>query len=288
MRRDDLAALILFFGITAYALFGGCRLRRRVLGPHRGRRRAGAAAACAHRPLDRAGVGGQPRLVDLLARRAVDRVRPAFASITLTLFVPLTFAALGIVLRGSSFAFRKAVFRTRDQRNFGAAFALSSVLVPYCMGAVAGAIASGRVPAGGKAGDPGHELDQPDVGRRWRPRGHRLRLPRRGVPGVGRAAPRGPDMDEYFRRRAIGAAVVAGVVAVVGIFVLHADATYVFDGLTSRALPLVIVSAVCGIGSLVLLARGASDGAACCRSARWPPWWSAGASPSGPTSCRRP
>ena len=38
----------------------------------------------------------------------------AYASITLTLFVPLTLAAFGIVLRGSSFAFRKAVFRTRD------------------------------------------------------------------------------------------------------------------------------------------------------------------------------
>ena len=35
------------------------------------------------------------------------------------------------------------------------------------------------------------------------------------------------------------AAVVAGVVAFVGIFVLHADAEYVFDGLKSRALPLV-------------------------------------------------
>ena len=78
----------------------------------------------------------------------------AYASITLTLFVPLTLAAFGIVLRGSSFAFRKTVFRTRDRRNFGAAFAISSVLVPYCFGAVAGAIASGRVPAGGQAGDP--------------------------------------------------------------------------------------------------------------------------------------
>src|SRR4249920_1028342 len=78
----------------------------------------------------------------------------AYASITLTLFVPLTIAALGIVLRGASFAFRKAVFTTRDRRNFGAAFAASSVLVPFCLGAVAGGIASGRVPAGGKAGDP--------------------------------------------------------------------------------------------------------------------------------------
>src|SRR4051812_32144366 len=78
----------------------------------------------------------------------------AYASVTLTLFVPLTLAALGIVLRGSSFAFRKAVFRTRERREFGAVFASSSVLVPYCLGAVAGAVASGRVPAGGEAGDP--------------------------------------------------------------------------------------------------------------------------------------
>ena len=72
----------------------------------------------------------------------------------LTLFVPLTLAALGIVLRGSSFAFRKVLVRTPQQRVFGGLFAISSVIVPYCMGAVAGAIASGRVPSGGKAGDP--------------------------------------------------------------------------------------------------------------------------------------
>ena len=48
-----------------------------------------------------------------------------------------------------------------------------------------------------------------------------------------------------------------GVVAFAGIFVLHADAEYLFDNLlTGRGLPLVILSALCGIGSLVLLLRG--------------------------------
>jgi cytochrome d ubiquinol oxidase subunit II len=69
------------------------------------------------------------------------------------------------------------------------------------------------------------------------------------------------EMVEYFRRRAVAAAVVAGVVAAVGIFVLRADASYVFHGLTSRALPLVIVSTVCGAASLLLLVRGARRGA---------------------------
>src|SRR5262245_9082013 len=54
----------------------------------------------------------------------------AYASITLTMFVPLSIAAVGIVFRGASFAFRKPVFRTRDRRNFGAAFAIPSLLVP--------------------------------------------------------------------------------------------------------------------------------------------------------------
>jgi cytochrome d ubiquinol oxidase subunit II len=184
----------------------------------------------------------------------------AYSSITLTLFVPLTIAALGIVLRGASFAFRKAVFRTRDQRNFGAAFAISSVIVPYCMGAVAGGIASGRVPAGGEAGDPVDSWISPTsilggvlavcvaaylaaVYLVWD--AHRL----------------GDDqMVEYFRRRALAAGVAAGVVAAAGIFVLAADADYLFDGLTSRALPLVILSALCGVATLWLLHRGQHQG----------------------------
>ena len=185
----------------------------------------------------------------------------AYASITLTLFVPLALAAIGIVLRGSSFAFRKTVFRTRERRQFGAAFALSSVVVPYCMGAIAGAIASGRVPAGGVAGDPWDSWVNPTsilggvlavvVGAYLA-----------AVDLVWNAREQGDTtMAEYFRRRAVGTAVVAGLVAFVGIFVLRDDARYVFDGLTARALPFVIVSAVAGTLSLVLLRRDAARGA---------------------------
>jgi cytochrome d ubiquinol oxidase subunit II len=185
----------------------------------------------------------------------------AYASITLTLFVPLTIAALGIVLRGASFAFRKAVVSLRYRRTFGAAFAASSVLVPYCMGAIAGGIASGRVPAGGQAGDPVQSWINPTS----------------VVGGVLAVAAVGylaavylvwdarrlgdKEMAEYFRRRAVVAAAGVGVIGFVGIFVLAADASYLFDGLTSRALPLVILGALCGVGALVLLVRNTSSGA---------------------------
>ena len=165
------------------------------------------------------------------------------------------------MLRGSSFAFRKTVLRTRDQRNFGAAFASSSVLVPYCFGAIAGAIASGRVPGGGRAGDPWTSWINPTsiLG---------------GVLAVVVTAYLAavylvwdarrlddPAMVEYFRRRAVGAAVVAGAAGLVGILVLRADSPSLFDELTTRALPLVIASAICGTTSLVLLVRHAERGA---------------------------
>lgn len=177
----------------------------------------------------------------------------AYGSITLTMFVPLTIAAFGIVLRGASFAFRKAVSQTREQRTFGAAFAISSVLVPYCLGAVLGGIAAGRVPSGGKAGDPWSSWVNPVS----------IVV---GVLAVCVAAylaavflvwdsRRQSDevMVEYFRRRAVGTAVVTGMLAVVGLVVLHSDASYVFDGLTSRALPFLLLSALAGVGALALL-----------------------------------
>ena len=240
----------------------GRRLRRGVLGPPRRRCRAGRPprAVVAHS----IGPVWEANHVWLIFCLVVlwTGFSEAFASITLTLFVPLSLAALGIVLRGSSFAFRKEVTLTSSRRNFGAAFAISSVIVPFCMGAVAGAIASGRVPSGGKAGDPWDSWLNPTSILGGRARGHGVRVPRRGLPLLRRPAlgrgrhgrvlppPRGRDGDRHrCGRHHRHLPPARGL-------------PYVFDGLTSRALPLVIVSALCGVGSLVLLLRNAARGRA--------------------------
>jgi cytochrome d ubiquinol oxidase subunit II len=179
-----------------------------------------------------------------------------FAAVMSTLYVPLTLTALGIIARGAAFAFRKASTQLWQQRLFGACFAASSVITPFFLGAVAGGIASGRVPPG---------LGEGAVFTSWL-------NPTSALGGVlavlacahlaavylcGDAARHDdPGLLVAFQRRALISGIVSGLVALAGIAVLHADAPRLFDGLTHRALGLVILSAVTGTGGLVLLGRG--------------------------------
>ena len=180
---------------------------------------------------------------------------PVFAAVMSTLYIPLTAAALGIIARGAAFAFRKASTGLPRQRLFGAAFALSSVVTPFFLGAAAGAIASGRVPPGLAAGHPFTSWLNPTgvLG---------------GVLAVGTCAYLAAcylchdavrlgaaDLAEGFRRRALGTGVAVGAVAVGGIAVLGTDAPELFHGLTHRGLPAVLASALAGAASLVLLFR---------------------------------
>ena len=140
----------------------------------------------------------------------------------------------------------------------GATFALSSVLTPFFMGTVVGAIAAGNVPADGNGDAFSSWLAAAAAADRGAVRRQR-RLPRRGLPGRRRrAAPATRRWSATSSRRALAAAAVAGVVAVVGLVALHAEARYVFDRLIDQGLPLVILSALCGLGVLAsCCSRGA-------------------------------
>src|SRR5687767_3179469 len=65
----------------------------------------------------------------------------AFASMVSTLYVPMFIAAAGIIFRGTAFALRGEAATINEARLLGGLFALSSVLVPFCLGAALGAIA---------------------------------------------------------------------------------------------------------------------------------------------------
>jgi cytochrome d ubiquinol oxidase subunit II len=178
-----------------------------------------------------------------------------FAAVATTLYLPLGLAVLGIVLRGSGFAFRKVVVTTSSRRLNGAAFAASSVITPFFLGAAGGGIASGRVPLGGH-GDPFTSWLNPTS----------LLA---GLLAVSVCAylaavfltvdarhEHDEDLERWFHRRAWASAWVSGALSVAGLVVIHADARRIFDRLFGPALPAAVVSMLAGGAALLLLRRG--------------------------------
>jgi cytochrome d ubiquinol oxidase subunit II len=265
MTRADVAAVILWIGATLYAVFGGADFGAGLWDLLAGDAEEGERPrAQIQRSLTPVWEANHVWLIFILV--VLWTAFPeAFAAVMTTLYVPIALAAVGIVLRGAGFAFRKSIVSLQGRRAMGAAFAISSVLTPFFMGTVVGAIAAGNVPADGN-GDAFSSWIAPLpllVGALFVASGaylaaiflaadaHSDEVPETGSDGPA-------DLEAYFARRALIAAVVAGALAVAGIFALHADARYLFDRLTDQALPLVVVSALCGLGVLWLLLHGGS------------------------------
>lgn len=69
-----------------------------------------------------------------------------FATLSIVLFIPFTLVLVGIVLRGSAFAFRAFESTpSRVQERCGHVFAMASIVTPFVLGMIVGAIASGDV-----------------------------------------------------------------------------------------------------------------------------------------------
>jgi cytochrome bd ubiquinol oxidase subunit II len=180
-----------------------------------------------------------------------------FAAVMSALALPLWLALAGIVLRGAGFAFRKELTRLPWQRATGATFAFSSLLTPFFMGTVVGAIATGAVPA---------DASRASLAAWTSPTA--LLAGFAFVAACGYLAAvyltreahiRGDwRMQAYFTRRAQAAAVVAGALSLAGLTVLHGSDPALYARLTGRGLPLVVVAGACGLIVLALLTVGAT------------------------------
>ena len=254
MELTDVVAGVVFAGIVAYALFGGADFGSGIWDLTAGDAQAGGDK---RRLIDQA-IGPLWEanhvwlifvLVFLLAG-----FPDAFTPLVSTLSVPLSFAVLGIVVRGAAFAFRKVSGSVGEARIYGALFAVSSLITPFFLGTVAGAVASGRVPSDG-------------TGARWSSWtgptsivGGALAvltcaflaatLLAAEADGIDR-----PDLADWFGTRALWLALITGGAALAGIWPLADDAPTLFDGLTGRALPAIVISAVGGTTTLWLLYR---------------------------------
>lgn len=251
---SDLAGVILFTPVVAYSVFGGADFGAGFWdltagGPGAGRR----PRALIDRSIGPVWEANHVWLIFCLVVLWTS-FPTAFAAIMTTLYIPLGLAALGIVLRGSGFAFRKVSVTLSTQRLAGITFASSSVVTPFFLGAAVGGIASGRVPAGGYGDSMSSWVNPTSI------LGGALAvvtcayLAAVFLAAEARAR-RVPDLEAWFRRRALAAAAVAGMLAVAGIFILDHDAHRLYLHLLGPGLPLVVVSGLAGVATLVLLGR---------------------------------
>jgi cytochrome d ubiquinol oxidase subunit II len=260
MTLVDVAAVVLWLGVTTYAVFGGADFGAGFWdlvsgrGPQGERSRGLIAAAIG--PVWEA--NHTWLIFDLVILWTAFPV--AFAAIMSSLFVPLCLAAVGIVLRGAAFAFRPVVGTARGREVTTAIFAASSILTPFFLGAAAGGIAGGRVSLEAGGGDL--------IGSWLNPTSILV-----GLLAVSTCAYIAavflvadarrldqPDLASLFLRRARVAAIATGALTVAGILVLAGDAPVLAHELTGRGWPLVVASLVLGAAALLAIGRRAPLG----------------------------
>ena len=178
----------------------------------------------------------------------------AFGSIASTLSIPLFIAGIGIVLRGGAYALRAGTATARERRGVDSIFAVSSILTPFALGTVIGALASEQV----HVGNPGGSL----VTSWLNPTSITIGLLAVASSAYlatvflsGDAAREGRHaLADRFRARALAAGLAAGAVAMAGLIVLHFDAERIFRRLTEgEGLPALVLSLVAGIATLLLV-----------------------------------
>jgi cytochrome bd ubiquinol oxidase subunit II len=178
----------------------------------------------------------------------------AFGPLMETLYVPLFLASVGIIFRGAAYALRGEAASISEARLLGGVFALSSVLTPFFLGCAVGAVASGRVPAEGDSNAPFSSWTGATalwIGALAVVTGAYLAAVFLAADSVRAQA---PDLTTAFRRRALGSGLVAGAMAIGGLFLIREDARDLYDGLTSGGgLAMVIASTAFGALTLGLL-----------------------------------
>jgi cytochrome d ubiquinol oxidase subunit II len=180
----------------------------------------------------------------------------AFAAVSTTLFVPLTLLLIGIVLRGAAFTFRAYSGRDPVQARWGLVFSGSSVVAPLLLGAIVGAIASGRL----RVSADGMPLSPPGAWLGAFPAavGTFACALFAFLAAVYLTVEAQGELQEDFRRRALVAGVAVFLAAMAAAVVSWREAPLVFAGLTARgwSLPLHLGTAAAGGASFAgLLTR---------------------------------
>ncbi|HEX7928603.1 MAG TPA: cytochrome d ubiquinol oxidase subunit II [bacterium] len=250
------AAIVLFTALTVYALSGGADFGGGVWDLlAQGSRAAAQRQTIAHAI---GPIWETNHVWMILAVVVMFTGFPrVFEAVSVTLHIPITLALIGIVLRGSAFAFRSfdapgGVYRRRWSYTFAAA----SVVTPLLLGMVVGAVASGQIRL-----DPATGRVAPEFFRSWL-------APFPIAVGVFAVAlfaflaavyltleTDDRALQEDFRIRALGAAVVVGILALACLLLSRQGAPLIRAGLASQpwSLPFHALTGIAAVSAMVAL-----------------------------------
>ena len=245
-------------GLTLYVLLGGADFGGGVWdlvarGPTRDRERALIAAAIGP-------VWEANHVWLIFVVTALFAAFPAaFAALGVALYLPFGIAIAGIVMRGAAFAFRAyGEPNTGWQRVWTRVFGIASLVTPVVLGMCAAAIASGRIRMDG-------DVVRADLVGAWTG-------PLSWVAGLlalamsaylaatyltVEAVQRDDiELEQRFRRRALGAGLAAGALAGIGLLAVRSDAPILWKGMLQDGWPFVALSAIGGLTALGATWRG--------------------------------
>jgi cytochrome bd ubiquinol oxidase subunit II len=250
----DLLAGVIFVALNAYAVLGGADFGGGVwdllaLGPRKARQRELIAEAIG--PVWEANHVWLILAIVLL----FTCFPPAFARLGTLLHIPLSLVLIGIVLRGSAFTFWR-YGADEEQRHWGVVFAIASLMTPLLLGTTVGAIASGAL--GAEGGGEGFYVTY--VASWLDP--FALSVGLFALVAFAFLAAvfltleaRERELQEDFRRRALGSGVALFLAAVLTLFLSLSGAPLVRDGLifVAWAVPLHLLTAAAATTALAAL-----------------------------------
>jgi cytochrome bd ubiquinol oxidase subunit II len=253
--------VLMLVGLTAYAVLGGADFGAAFWQLGASGERGGALREHAYRAMGPVWEANHVWLIFVLVI-CWTAYPEVFASIFSTLTVPLFVAAIGIILRGTAYAVHAGTAREIERRAVDRILSISSVLTPFALGTVVGAIAFERVPVGNAEGDLVTSWLNPSsvaIGILAVATGAYVAAVYLAGDG---ARARREDLASAFRTRALGAGVITGAIALVALLVARSDGGRVGERLLEwPALAAVAASAAAGLLTLELVRRSRFEAA---------------------------
>ena len=257
MIADYIAVILLWLSLIIYAAFGGADFGGGVwyfftFGS--------SPKAKAQRQLISKAIGPVWEANNVWLVYLVVGLYTAFPSVAailaIALFVPLTLALIGVVLRGAAFAFEAHIPQSIEVREvYGRMFSAASAFTPFLFGAIAAAVASGKIRV--QNGNIPVAV--------WAPWLMPFALTV-GAMAISLCAviaavyltveaqtAKNTELMEAFRKRAFIAGTFTAVFGLLGLILAPSEAPILWQGMLDHAIWAVIVTMLIGIGAAAAL-----------------------------------